>query len=104
MQTHGISKYSNDGCRCDVCRKEWALCKKIYRLRPSVRKKDNARSLLDAAVRRKEISITPCDVCGDDEVQAHHNDYDKPLEIRWLCRLHHKAVDGSSSPKTRLAT
>ncbi len=32
----------------------------------------------------------PCEVCGSTvRVVAHHDDYSKPLEIRWLCRSHH---------------
>jgi hypothetical protein len=31
----------------------------------------------------------PCEVCGDEKSDAHHPDYTKPLEVRWLCRLHH---------------
>ena len=33
-----------------------------------------------------------CDVCGAKEVHAHHSDYSKPLNVRWLCPLHHKEV------------
>ena len=31
----------------------------------------------------------PCEVCGLEKVDAHHDDYTKPLEVRWLCRKHH---------------
>lgn len=30
-----------------------------------------------------------CEVCGHDAVDAHHDRYDKPLAVRWLCRRHH---------------
>lgn len=31
-----------------------------------------------------------CEVCHDHNTVAHHDDYRKPLEVRWLCRLHHR--------------
>lgn len=31
----------------------------------------------------------PCEVCGSKAVDAHHDDYRKPLDVRWLCRRHH---------------
>ena len=31
----------------------------------------------------------PCEVCGAVAVDAHHDRYDRPLEVRWLCRRHH---------------
>jgi hypothetical protein len=31
-------------------------------------------------------------VCGtQDRVQAHHEDYSRPLDVVWLCPTHHKA-------------
>lgn len=30
-----------------------------------------------------------CEVCGGDAVDAHHDRYDEPLNVRWLCRRHH---------------
>jgi hypothetical protein len=29
------------------------------------------------------------EVCGDPDAHAHHEDYSKPLEVRWLCTQHH---------------
>jgi hypothetical protein len=37
----------------------------------------------------------PCEVCGDLKVTAHHDDYSKPLDVRWLCRLHHSRAHSS---------
>jgi hypothetical protein len=32
----------------------------------------------------------PCAVCGIEEgVEGHHEDYSKPLEVKWLCPVHH---------------
>lgn len=31
-----------------------------------------------------------CEVCGEIKVDAHHDDYAKPLDVRWLCRSHHR--------------
>ena len=31
----------------------------------------------------------PCEVCGSEKVDAHHQDYRNPLAVRWLCRAHH---------------
>ena len=30
-----------------------------------------------------------CEVCGHEAVDAHHDHYDEPLAVRWLCRRHH---------------
>lgn len=32
-----------------------------------------------------------CEVCKSTHTQAHHDDYSKPLDVRWLCRSHHDA-------------
>ncbi len=33
----------------------------------------------------------PCEVCGDeDDVDAHHDDYVRAMDVRWLCQTHHK--------------
>ena len=34
----------------------------------------------------------PCKVCGDLNVEAHHEDYSKPLDVVWLCHKHHGVV------------
>nr|DAD85891.1 MAG TPA: hypothetical protein [Siphoviridae sp. ctGdK3] len=27
-----------------------------------------------------------------ENLEAHHDDYSKPLQVRWLCRRHHKQL------------
>lgn len=41
---------------------------------------------------KKKIPLKPCDVCGEVKSIRHHEDYSKPLEVRFLCALHHKQL------------
>jgi ribosomal protein S27AE len=42
------------------------------------------------AVKKGNLVRQPCEVCGETKVQAHHDDYSKPLEVRWFCDVHHR--------------
>ena len=41
------------------------------------------------ALRNGTLIKKPCEVCGDTNSEAHHNDYSKPLDVKWLCIKHH---------------
>jgi hypothetical protein len=34
----------------------------------------------------------PCEMCEAEKAEAHHDDYSKPLSVRWLCRSHHQLL------------
>ena len=51
--------------------------------------KKRARAEVTWAILRGDLLRQPCEVCGETRVDAHHEDYSKPLEVRWLCRCHH---------------
>lgn len=36
-----------------------------------------------------KIVRKPCEECGNEITDAHHDDYSEPLNVRWLCRRHH---------------
>ena len=42
------------------------------------------------AIRDKKLSPEPCEVCGKEKTQGHHEDYSKPLDVVWLCVRHHQ--------------
>lgn len=46
------------------------------------------RDKVYAAV-RYNLTKKPCDVCNQYPAQAHHSDYSKPLDVKWLCIKHH---------------
>lgn len=45
-----------------------------------------------------------CEVCGDENVDAHHDDYDRPLDVRWLCRRHHTRLHAGGEDLFRAGT
>ena len=55
--------------------------------------KIKAHSKLKYAIRIGKVTKKPCEVCGKLRVHGHHPDYSRPYYVRWLCPLHHVAVD-----------
>lgn len=68
------------------------------------RKQDKRRTAAHNAVARAIVSgnLTrqPCERCGGGKSVAHHDDYDKPLDIRWLCYACHAQHHSGYSDKT----
>ena len=48
-----------------------------------------AHSKVRNAIMLGTLVPQPCEVCGEKLAEAHHDDYNKPLEVRWLCKKHH---------------
>lgn len=44
-----------------------------------------ARRLALRALKAGTLAARPCEDCGAEEVQMHHPDYSKPLEVEFLC-------------------
>lgn len=50
-----------------------------------------ARTIVQRALASGALIRGECEVGGDcfGRVDAHHDDYSKPLEVRWMCKSHH---------------
>jgi len=58
--------------------------------------KSSAHRKVYVELRAGRLQKQPCEVCGEKGVHAHHDDYSKPLKIRWLCPVHHGATKNLS--------
>lgn len=64
---------------------------------PGFRKRAAARWAVSNALRDGRLVRGACESSGcAGKVEAHHEDYDKPLDVRWLCREHHDGATGSA--------
>lgn len=53
-------------------------------------RKYKAHNKVNNAIRDKKLFREPCESCGAENSVAHHDDYSKPLDVRWLCQACHK--------------
>jgi hypothetical protein len=71
-----------------------------YRDNPTNVGKELARQAVRTALRTGGLNKGPCEIGGDcsGRIEAHHDDYSKPLEVRWLCRRHHGRSHRAAAP------
>lgn len=62
--------------------------------REDYKPKNKTRRLTKVAIREGAINRQPCEVCGNPDAEIHHRDYSNPLDIQWLCLVHHRAAHG----------
>ena len=75
---------------CNKAKKKWDKKNLLKKL---------TGQMVSRAIRAGRLKKQPCEKCGStNRVHGHHDDYYKPLEVRWLCpKCHtefHKKVKG----------
>lgn len=78
-----------------------AANKRRYELSHKTERK--AQQTLRRAVRLGEIVRGPCEVCGHEPAEGHHDLYSRPLDVRFLCHYHHTRLHRDRRDKARTA-
>jgi hypothetical protein len=91
-QVNRKNRQENAELYAQTDRKYYQKNKQRYKERDSrySKNKTKAASAANYAIKKGKITRQPCEECGAEKADAHHDDYAKPLEVRWLCRSHHR--------------
>lgn len=93
----GLSPYCRE-CHAALMRQrrkatnERDALRQRYRTDPEYRLKVRARSRVNMLKRRAGAPEEPCVLCGAPNAEAHHDTYEKPLDVSWLCKRCHEVV------------
>ena len=61
-----------------------------YKWKSNHKTEHNVHQRLKIAVKKKKIIKTECINCGSNEnIVGHHEDYNKPFDVLWLCKVCH---------------
>jgi 6-phosphofructokinase len=70
-----------------ICQKKIYEKTRLYRLNNP--EKVKAHNIVSSVIRMGKLVRLPCEVCGHEKTHAHHDNYNLPLEVKWLCPVHH---------------
>jgi len=83
-----VKKYDRERSKLPERMKLSAQVTRVWRAEDSRRAK--AHSAVARAINKGKLTRQSCIRCGNKKTEAHHEDYDKPLDIVWLCCPCHK--------------
>ena len=82
MRIRANARYANN-------KSYWIEYAEARKSDPAYRIKRAARRKVATEIEAGRLTRLPCESCGADKADAHHDDYIKPLDVRWLCRACH---------------
>lgn len=69
---------------------KWKMRKRKESKDPLIKVRKKAREKSNRLLKAGKIKRKPCVVCGSVYTLIHHEDYEKPWQVLWLCEKHHK--------------
>ncbi len=79
-----------DICRAKLPHRKELTFAQTKKWRNKDRRRAQCHSAVARAVKSGKLVRGCCSVCGAENSVAHHEDYDKPLDVVWYCQAHHK--------------
>ena len=62
---------------------------RLKQLRMHGSKRTEIYNQVKVAILTGSLKTEPCIICGEAKAEGHHEDYNKPLDLVWLCKRHH---------------
>jgi hypothetical protein len=83
-----VRAYDRDRAKTAKRRKHASEMGNRWRLEDN--RRSSSHNAIARAIKKGTITRSPCCICGSDKSVAHHESYDKPLEVVFYCQIHHK--------------
>ena len=83
-----VREYDRQRAKLPHRRAAQAVINKAWREEDT--RRQNAHNAVRRAIMNGSLIRQPCERCGNENSVAHHEDYDKQLEVMWLCQPCHK--------------
>lgn len=94
-------KAKGEYCKTETFKKIAKLSqKKWQKANPE---KTKAHAVVRDAIKDGVLEREPCQICGNKKSHGHHEDYNEPLDVIWLCQKHHYARHRELSEEKRRA-
>lgn len=67
-----------------------SLGRRWFRKTPGTVRREASHRVVAIALSVGWLTRADCEQCGASDTVAHHDDYQRPLDVRWLCHVCHR--------------